>query len=118
LRERGEDYLCGENGVVLSGGERQRISIARAMLRGTPVLLVDEATAALDAETAYSVTKAILDISGITSVTVTHRLEESLLRKYDRIFVMKDGLLLEQGVFEDLMKKKGLLYSLYMMANV
>ncbi len=117
LRERGEDYLCGENGVGLSGGERQRISIAQTLLRGAPVLLVDEATAALDAETAHSVTRAILDISGITSITVTHRLEESLLREYDQIFVMKDGLLSEQGVFEDLMEKKGLLYSLYIVAN-
>ncbi|MCD8119102.1 MAG: ABC transporter ATP-binding protein/permease [Lachnospiraceae bacterium] len=117
FRERGEDYLCGENGVGLSGGERQRISIARTLLRGTPVLLVDEATAALDAETAHSVTEAILKIPGITSVTVTHRLEESLLREYDKIFVMKDGLLAEQGVFEELMEKKGLLYSLYTVAN-
>ncbi len=117
LKERGEDYLCGENGVGLSGGERQRISIARTLLRGTPVLLVDEATAALDNKTASSVTNSILEIPDITSITVTHRLEESILRQYDQIFVLKDGVLSEQGTYQDLMEKKGLLYSLYILAN-
>ncbi len=117
IAERGEDYLCGENGSGLSGGERQRVSIARALLRGTPILLVDEATAALDVETAHSVSEAILHLKDIASITVTHRLEESLLRQYDRIFVMKDGALTEQGDFGALMEKKGLFYSLYTVAN-
>ena len=113
LKERGSDYACGENGSGLSGGERQRISIARSLLRGTPVMLVDEATAALDAETAFAVTNSILDLTGITRVIVTHRLEEALLRKYDRIFVLKNGRVAEQGTFSELMEQKDFFYSLY-----
>lgn len=117
LAEKGEKYLCGENGAGLSGGERQRISIARSLLRDTPVLLVDEATAALDPQTAHSVCSGILDLKGVTSLTVTHRLEEDLLRRYDEIFVLKDGVLREQGSFRTLMERKGLFYSLYTVAN-
>lgn len=117
LRQRGEDYRCGENGVGLSGGERQRVSIARSLLRGTPVLLVDEATAALDAHTASRVTSAILDLPGITSIVVTHRLEEGLLRRYDGILVLKNGAITEQGTFAELMERRGLFYSLFTVAN-
>lgn len=117
IEEKGNDYLCGENGSGLSGGERQRISIARSLLRETPILLVDEATAALDAETAYSVTSAILGISGLTRIIVTHRLEESLLKKYDGILVMKQGVICEQGSFEELIEKKDYFYSLYTVAK-
>lgn len=117
IKERGEDYLCGENGSGLSGGERQRISIARALLRKTPILLVDEATSALDAETAHSISEAILHLPEISSITVTHRLEESLLCQYDMIWVMKDGRLAEQGDFEELMERRRLFYSLYTVAN-
>lgn len=117
LEQRGEDYRCGENGVGLSGGERQRVSIARSLLRGTPVLLVDEATAALDAHTASRVTSAILDLPGITSIVVTHRLEEGLLRRYDGILVLKNGAITEQGTFAELMERRGLFYSLFTVAN-
>lgn len=117
LRQRGDDYRCGENGVGLSGGERQRVSIARSLLRGTPVLLVDEATAALDARTASQVTSAILDIPELTSIVVTHRLEEGLLRRYDSILVLKNGRVSEQGTFEELMGRRELFYSLFTVAN-
>ena len=117
ISERGEDYRCGENGVGLSGGERQRVSIARALLRGTPVLLLDEATAALDNQTAFAVTDSILHLDGLTRLVVTHRLEAGLLEQYDRIFVLKDGTLREQGGFEELMEKKGYFYSLYTVAQ-
>ena len=113
IRERGAGYQCGENGGGLSGGERQRVSIARCLLRGTPVLLVDEATASLDAATAFSVTNSILDISGLTRVIVTHRLEEALLRKYDRILVLRNGEAEETGTFDELMAKKAYFYSLF-----
>ncbi|TCL54799.1 ABC-type multidrug transport system fused ATPase/permease subunit [Kineothrix alysoides] len=113
IAERGNDYACGENGSGLSGGERQRISIARCLLRGTPVMLVDEATAALDAKTAYAVSNSILDISGMTRIVVTHRLEEALLRKYDKILVFKNGRVEERGSFAELMEKKEFFYSLF-----
>lgn len=117
IEQRGADYHCGENGAGLSGGERQRISIARSLLRGTPVLLVDEATASLDPATAYAVSSSILDISGLTRVVVTHRLDESLLCRYDRIVVMRGGRVCEQGTFEELMQKRGYFYSLYMVSS-
>ncbi len=113
IAERGADYPCGENGSGLSGGERQRLSIARCLLRETPVLLVDEATAALDAATAFAVSSSILDITGLTRIVVTHRLEEALLKRYDGILVMRNGKVAESGRFDELMDKKGYFYSLY-----
>lgn len=113
IRQRGEDYLCGENGSGLSGGEKQRISIARSLLKKAQVLLVDEATAALDAQTAWQVSNAILALEGITRIVVTHSLEESLLRQYDCILTLKNGSIAEQGTFTQLMENKGYFYSLY-----
>ena len=113
IAQKGEDYLCGENGSGLSGGEKQRISIARSMLRNSQVLFADEATAALDKATAYQVTDAILNLDGITRITVTHALDESLLRRYDCIITMKSGQIAESGSFSELMEKKGYFYSLY-----
>lgn len=109
IRERGEDYLCGENGSGLSGGEKQRISIARSLLKKSSVLLADEVTAALDAQTAHRVSSDILDLQGITRIVVTHTLEESLLRRYDKIFVLRGGRIEEAGSFADLMANKGYL---------
>jgi len=117
IADKGEDYVCGENGSGLSGGEKQRISIARALLRRAPVMLVDEATAALDTATAYEVTNAILDIEAFTRIVVTHRLEEGLLKRYDEILVMKSGSICEKGSFAALMEKKGLFYSLFVVAQ-
>ena len=116
VSERGMDYRCGENGVNLSGGERQRVSIARCLLRGTPVLLLDEATAALDNQTAFAVTDAILHLDGLTRIVVTHRLETALLEQYDGIIVLRDGQVLEQGTFGELMDRKGYFYSLFTLA--
>lgn len=113
IQKHGEDYLCGENGCNLSGGERQRISIARSLLRKTPVLLVDEATAALDKETAKHVSNSILDLESYTRIVVTHALEETLLKRYDQILAFKNGKLMEVGDFETLINEKGYFYSLY-----
>lgn len=117
LQARGEDYRCGENGVNLSGGEGQRISIARCLLRRTPVLLLDEATAALDNATAAAVTQSILDLTGTTRIVVTHRLEPQLMAQYDEILVLRDGRIQEQGSFSDLMERKGYFYSLFTLAQ-
>ena len=113
IEEKGEDYLCGENGAGLSGGERQRVSIARALLRKTPVLFVDEATAALDAETSFEVLDAILKLDGYTRVIVTHDLDENILRRCTGLFTLKNGVVSEQGTFDELMEKKGYFYSLF-----
>lgn len=113
LAERGEDYLCGENGSGLSGGEKQRISIARSLLKHASVLLADEATAALDAQTAHQVTDDILSLSGVTRIVVTHTLEQAALRRYDGILVLKDGRIAESGSFDELMERKGYFYALY-----
>lgn len=113
LSEKGEHYICGENGCNLSGGEKQRLSIARSLLRKSQILLADEATAALDAETAYQVSDAILNLRDMTRIVVTHALDASLLRRYDRILTMKSGEIVESGSFEELMNQKGYFYSLY-----
>lgn len=117
IRERGEDYLCGENGSGLSGGEKQRISIARSLLKKSSVLLADEVTAALDTQTAHRVSSDILDLQGITRIVVTHTLEESLLRRYDKIFVLRGGRIEEAGSFADLMANKGYFYALFTVAQ-
>lgn len=113
VAERGEDYLCGENGSGLSGGEKQRISIARSLLKRAQVLLVDEATAALDVQTGFQVSNGILDLKDMTRIVVTHGLDENLLKRYDRVLTLKNGSIAEAGSFEELMEKKGYFYSLF-----
>lgn len=117
IQEKGTDYLCGENGSGLSGGEKQRISIARSLLKKSQVLLVDEATAALDAETTYQVSSASLSLKNVTSIVVTHTLEEGLLKQYDGIIALKNGSNVESGTFDELMEEKGYFYSLFTIAQ-
>ena len=92
------------------------VSIARCLLRGAPVLLLDEATASLDNQTAFAVTDAILHLDGLTRVVVTHRLEEALMGQYDQIIVMRNGQIQERGTFRQLMEQKGFFYSLFTLA--
>lgn len=75
--------------------------------------LVDEATAALDAETAYQVSSSILGLDGVTSIVVTHALDESLLKRYDSIITLKNGTIVESGTFDELIAEKGYFYSLF-----
>ena len=117
IMEKGENYLCGENGKGLSGGEKQRISIARSLLKKSKVLLADEATSALDADTAFKVSDDILNLSGMLRIVITHSLDEILLKRYDEILVLKDGRIEEKGGFDELMAQKGYFYALYTVAQ-
>ena len=111
--ESGLQTLCGENGSNLSGGQKQRVSIARALIRKTPILLLDEATSSLDNQVTTEIESSILDIQNLTALVVTHKLNENILKKYDRILFMKDGVIVEDGSFSDLMDRRGEFYKLF-----
>ena len=111
--ESGLQTLCGENGSNLSGGERQRLSIARALIRKTPILLLDEATSSLDNQVTNEIENSILDIQDLTALVVTHKLNENILKKYDRILFMKAGVIVEDVSFCDLMDRRGEFYKLF-----
>ena len=111
--ELGLQTLCGENGSNLSGGERQRLSIARALIRKTPILLLDEATSSLDNKVTTEIESSILEIQDLTVLVVTHKLNKSMLKKYNRILFMKNGVIVEDGSFSDLMVRRGEFYKLF-----
>jgi ABC-type multidrug transport system fused ATPase/permease subunit len=113
IASKGDSYSCGEGGKNLSGGEKQRVSIARCLVRETPILLMDEATAALDNSTALMVESKILEIDNLTRIIVTHRFNEAIIKKYDEIYVMSRGTVVERGTFDKLIENKGYFYSLY-----
>lgn len=110
--ELGLQTSCGENGSNLSGGERQRLSIARALIRKTPILLLDEATSSLDNQVTTEIENSILEIQDLTVLVVTHKLNKSMLKKYNRILFMKNGVIVEDGSFDNLMDRKGEFYKL------
>ena len=111
--ESGLQTLCGENGSNLSGGQKQRLSIARALIRKTPILLLDEATSSLDNQVTTEIENSILDIQDLTALVVTHKLNETILKKYDRILFMKGGVIVEDGSFGNLMDRRGEFYKLF-----
>ena len=111
--ELGLQVLCGENGSNLSGGQKQRLSIARALIRKTPILLLDEATSSLDNQVTTEIENSILKIQDLTALVVTHKLNELILKKYDRILFMKDGSIVEDGSFDELMDRKGEFYKIF-----
>ena len=117
---KGYDSVIGELGMQLSGGQRQRLAIARALLKNAPILILDEATSSLDAESERSVQEALENlITTRTTIVIAHRL--STIRRADRIVVMVDGAIAEEGTHEELIAKNGeysRLYSLQMLEQI
>lgn len=112
----GYDTYVGERGVKLSGGQKQRISIARVFLKNPPILILDEATSALDNESEYQVAKSLAELSkGRTTLTIAHRL--SSIRHSDRILVLTEQGIVEEGTHEELMEKQGMYYTFYERTN-
>ena len=109
---KGYDSLVGERGLTLSGGQRQRIGIARAILRNSPILILDEPTAALDTESEKLVMEALEHLmKGRTVITIAHRL--STIRDADKIVVLKGGVVAEEGTHDELVKRGGVYAELY-----
>lgn len=113
----GINTVIKENGNNFSGGEKQRFAIARALIRKTKILVLDEGTANLDNETAINIEKLILQLNDLMCIVITHRLSKEILNMYDEIIVLNDGKICEKGTFDSLMKKGGYFYSLYAIAN-
>lgn len=112
----GYDTYVGERGVKLSGGQKQRISIARVFLKNPPIMILDEATSALDNESEFAVARSLNQLSeGRTTITIAHRL--SSIKNSDRILVLTDQGITEEGNHESLMEQKGTYYQFYTMAE-
>lgn len=110
--ENSYDTVVGEGGSTLSGGEKQRISIARALLKDTPIILLDEATASLDADNEHEIRKSLDKlIKNKTVITIAHKL--NTIKNYDQIIVMSDGIIEEKGTHEELMKNRKRYYEMY-----
>ena len=108
----GYGTVVGERGVKLSGGQRQRISVARAILKGSPILILDEATSAVDNETEAAIQHALRRVAvGRTTIIVAHRL--STIRHADRIYVLGDGGVVEQGTHQQLIHRRGVYASMW-----
>ena len=105
--ENGFDQRVGENGTFLSGGERQRLSIARAIIKDSPILLLDEATASLDIENELAVKQAIANLlkNRKTVIMIAHTL--SIVKNADKIIVVSGGKIVESGTHDELMDKNG-----------
>lgn len=108
---QGYDTIIGENGETLSGGERQRLSIARALLKDAPIILLDEATASLDAENETKIQQALSElVRNKTVIVIAHRTRT--IRNANKVVVLNDGKVTEQGTPEELMKAKGAFYNM------
>jgi len=109
---QGYDTIVGERGVTLSGGQRQRIAIARAVIRDSPILILDEPSSGLDAASEKLVFEALDRLmEGKTSIVIAHRL--STIRRADAIFVVDEGAIRESGTHEQLLRSGGLYAQLY-----
>lgn len=110
--EQGYETIIGERGVGLSGGQKQRISLARALAKQTPVLVLDDATSALDMETEKKIQKILLE-NDATKIIIAHRI--SSVRHADEIIILNDGEIAERGTHEELLEKKGYYYRTYLL---
>ena len=109
--EEKEQTVIGERGVGLSGGQKQRITIARALARKTPVLVLDDSTSALDTETELEIQHVLAELSGMTKIIIAHRI--SAVRNADKIIVLDKGKIVEEGTHEQLLLKNGLYKETY-----
>lgn len=107
----------GEDGILLSGGQKQRISIARAIIKGSNILLLDESTSSLDSQTAFEIENELLSMDNITIIYSTHKYNKETFKKFDCILVLNNGKLVETGTFDDLINSKKHFYSLYQLGN-
>ena len=101
----GLDTMADENGANFSGGQKQRIAVARAIIQGKPILVLDEGTSAIDTQTAYDIENRLLGIKDLTLITITHNLLEDNLRRYDSIIYMENGVIDQIGAFDELVNK-------------
>ena len=99
--------VVGENGSNLSGGQRQRIAVARAIIQEKPILILDEGTSAIDMKTAYDIESRLLATDMLTLITITHALNPDLLKVYDKIVFMEEGVISEIGTYNELMQTYG-----------
>lgn len=116
-KEKTLDTLVGENGTNLSGGQRQRVAVARALVQGKPILILDEGTSAVDMQTAYDIESKLLKISNLTVITITHSLNSELLKYYDQVVFMENGIISESDSFDNLMNKKERFYDFFHLKN-
>lgn len=105
------DTVIGERGVGLSGGQKQRITIARALAKKTPILVLDDSTSALDMETEQSIHETLRQLEGITKIIIGHRI--SAVCHADEIIILEDGRIMERGSHTSLLAQKGLYYQTY-----
>lgn len=109
--DKGYDTVIGERGVGLSGGQKQRISIARALARKAPILVMDDSTSALDMETEHEIQQTLKKLQDVTKIIIAHRI--SAVRNADEILFLQDGRIAERGTHNELLARKGLYYETY-----